>query len=397
MTTETSPPAAPAPVSTPAPEAAPAPSLDEQLSAVYDEMNPPAAAKAPAPPQTSKRVAEALTVDAEHRSVTDTDEPDLPLEDKTPSDPPKEAGKSEPAQSSPAIAAPNSWSADVKAVWSSIPPKAQEYIAAREKEAHAKITQQGNELRAYQPFREINEHIRTAFGVPAGREAEVVANWARAQQVLDSNPVEGLKWLANSYKVDLAQLVAKPETQANSESIDDLFRDPRLDRIAPEVSELRHQLSALQRQLQARQSAELSERQSQVEQIISEFTGRDDVKDLWADLEADTVHEIEVLKAQEPSLTYDKLLEKAFERAKWANPNVRTRILSDQQRKDQEAFEQARKKEAEEAAKKAAQAKKLASMNVRTGATASTPTFDGKWDDPSNLNALYDRITAGSR
>jgi hypothetical protein len=364
--------------------AAPA-SIDDQLSAIWDKNN----GTGETPPATNNdAVAKALTGSEPEPS----DEPELPLEPQ--SDLP-EGKASEPA-SSPAIAAPNSWSADVKSVWNSIPPKAQEYIASREKEAHTKITQQGNELRAYQPVREIYEHIRTQ-GVPAGREPEVIANWARAQAALDQNPIEGLKWLAQSYRVDLSQLAGPQGDKPQDESIDALFRDPRFDRIAPEVNELRSVVGNLQRQLQVQKNAEIETQTQQVSRIIADFSARDEVRDHWPDLQDDVAHEIEVVRAREPNLPYEKLLEKAFDRALHANPESRARLQADQQRKQQEANEAQRRKEAEEAVKKAAQAKKLSSMNVRTGATASTSTHDGKWDDKDNLGRIYDRVQSGSR
>jgi hypothetical protein len=397
MTTETPTPAAPAAAvdtavaSAPAATSQPSTSIDDQLSAIWEKNNPPE--KFDDTPAPSNSVAKALTGAPPEETATDA--PELPSEEATPeSDLPKSEG-SEPA-SSPAIAAPHSWSADVKAKWASLPPEVQEYVAQREKETHTKITQQGNELRAFLPVREVYEHIRSQ-GIPAGREPEVIANWARAQAFLDSNPVEGLKWLAQTYKVDLSQLSGVPQKPTDTQAIDDLFRDPRLDKIAPEIGELKGEVTQLKRQLQAGRYAEQARQQATVESIISDFSNRDGVKDYWPELELDVVNEIEVLKAQDPTLTYEKLLEKAFDRAKWANQDIRARILSDQQRKDKEALEATRKKEQAEAVKKAEAAKRQASMNVRSGVTASTPTFDGKWDDKGRLHALYDRITAGSR
>ena len=95
-----------------------------------------------------------------------------------------------------------------------------------------------------------------------------------------------------------------------------------------------------------------------------------------------------MIKGREPGLPIDKLLDKAYDRAVYANPQVRERVLADQRKAEAE-------KQQKEAAAKAAQAKKLSSMNVRTGASASTPTFDGRWDDGDKLSALYDRISSG--
>ena len=47
-----------------------------------------------------------------------------------------------------------------------------------------------------------------------------------------------------------------------------------------------------------------------------------------------------------------------------------------------------------ERAKAAQEAKKLAGMNVRTGAAASSANFDGRWDADDALSAIYDRVNA---
>ena len=357
------------------------PSLDEELSDLYDKINPPkeAATKSVAETPTDKEV-------EPDKAAPSDDEKTKPNSDQ-----PEKAASEPDKSSSPAIDPPQSWSAAVKAKWASLSPDVQSFIAAREKDAAAKISQQGNELKSFAPVRELYDAIRQ-MGVSAGHEPEIIANWARAQQILDHNPVEGLKWLANSYKVDLAQLVGNKSGKAEGEAIDDLFRDPRFDRIAPEVGELRNQIANLQRQLIARDNADQSVRQRQVEEIIETFSkGKED----WADLEPDIVNEIAVMKRAEPDLPYEKLLEKAYDRARWANPDIRARIREEEQKKERETVAAEKRKEAEEAAKKADKAKKVASMNVRTGATASTPAFDGKWDDSNKLSDLYDRITAG--
>lgn len=376
--------ATPAPVGTPTPQPVTIvetvkPTLDEELSAIYDKINPKEDPKAV--------IAAALTAG---------DEPELPLEDKPNSDQP-ETKASEQVTSSPAIAPPQSWSADVKAKWAAIPPEVQSYIADREKASHQRISQQGNELASFTPVREIYGWIR-GQGVPAGQEPEVIANWARAQAALDKNPIEGLKWLANSYGVDIAQLAGTQRTQDGTQPIDDLFRDPRVDLLTRKIEEADRRSQTLERQLQARANAEQSSEQQYAESVIDQFSnGKDD----WNDVADDVVAEIQVLKdrirqgAEQP-MPHEKLLEKAYDRARYANPVIRQRIKDEEIAKDREKQDAARAKEVAESAKKAEQAKKAQSMNVRSGATASTPRFDGKWDDRDNLSALYDRVSGGS-
>jgi hypothetical protein len=330
------------------------PSYDDELSRIYD------AAQEPKSPPAQEAQAEPI------------------------SDQPAKV-EPEPGQSSPAIAAPHSWSADAKALWATLPPDAQRVVAQRESEAHRAITQMGNELKAYQPLRDVYSTLNT-WGVPQGREAEVINSWARAQQFLDSNPLEGLKWLAQSYKVDLAQLSGQGVQQTpQSSSVDDLFRDPRLDQqVLPEVRAMKEQVARLQGQLTARERAEVQQRESTAQEVINQFAnGKED----WADLMDEVTAEVAIIKQREPNASMQDLLQRAYDRARWANPTNRQRILDTERKAAEE-------KALKDAQKAAAEAKKHAALNVRTGASASTPTFDGKWDDNSKLEALYDRISA---
>ncbi len=337
------------------------PTWDEELGAVYDK------AQIDSPESwTDSAEVEALR-EASTPSENAPKAPDTPGDKSTAQQP---------------LAAPHSWSAEMKAQWGKYSPAEQTYFAEREKEAHTKITQQGNELRQFQPVREIYDWIRNQ-GVPSGREPEVIANWARAQAALDANPKEGLKWLANSYKVDLAELARETAQTGQGSEYDDVFHDPRLEKISSEVAQLRAQNAHLYRTMTAREQAEQSARERQLEDMIETFSKG--VPD-WDAIEPHMAHEIAAVRDLEPNISHEQLLQKATERARWANPTTRARMLEEEKRQRDE-----------EAAKKAAQAKKVASMNMRTGASASTPAFDGKWDDKANLGALYDRIQSGSK
>ena len=63
--------------------------------------------------------------------------------------------------------------------------------------------------------------------------------------------------------------------------------------------------------------------------------------------------------------------------------------MLDEQRKAQEATAKT------EQAKKAADAKKHAAMNVRSGAAVPSTSTPGKFLDDSKLGAIYDLINAG--
>lgn len=348
-------------------------SLDDHLSRIYDEHNKPPEAKPAAAPKAAPPVA----------SEPNSDQPT--------------AGEPEPGQSSPAIAAPQSWSAEAKAEWGKLPPKAQDYIAQRESEVHKAVTQMGSALKAFEPLRPIYEYLGQT-GVPQGRESEVITAWARAQHALDTNPVEALKWLAQSYNVDPAQLAGpgkSPEPPAGTPPasvVDDLFKDPRFDQLQPVIQGLQKKIDDQDKALryfygqqQTREHAETEQRQSYVNTVISDFSKG---KPEFAELQDDIIREVKVLRDADPKLPMEKVLEQAYDRARWANPSFRTRILEEQRKTEADKAKQ-------EAAKKQAEAKKHAAMNVRSGAAASTPVFDGKWDDDAKLSAIYDRAQTG--
>jgi hypothetical protein len=381
----------PAPVSqtttTTSAPAATALSLDEQLAAVYDKSmaERTAASNGKAPAQQ------------EVKPVEVQEDPDIAALTVSTDAPEKAAG--EPALS-PAIAAPNSLSAEMKAVWPTLNPKAQEFIAQREKEAHAKISEQGNELKTYQPLGEVYEFIR-GQGVPRGRESEVVRNWAAAQAFLDKDPPAGLKWLAESYGVDLAQVAGlKQPTQQTqpSDGLEELFQDRRLDtKVLPVVAKLEQRQRQLESQLMARQQAEIDAKQSQANAVIAKFKSDPSRQAYWNDdLEAEVSRQVMLLQRVNPRASMEQLLEEGYDKAVWGLKDVRERILNDQKQAEATKAEEARKAAEAEKAKKAEQAKKMAALNQRSGANASTPAFDGRWDSDDAMGAIYDRIQAGS-
>lgn len=341
-----------------APSEAPKQTLDDQLSAVFDKMNGKAQAAPPAPTNDQPKAAEVKPV------------------------------------SSPAIDYPTSWSSDYKDKWGTLPPEVQKYVSQREQEASQLISRQGSQLKAYEPLRDVYGALNQ-WGVPQGREAEVIQSWARAQQYLDQNPAEGLKWLAQSYGVDLGKLVGQPQQQGQPQNpIDDLFKDPRVDEMQKRFEAAEQQRQALEQQLRqvtghlsAREQAEMQKQTQFIQDQISKFAAN---APHFSKLEDEVTKEINFLKTKSEwqGASAQDLLKEAYDRAAYANKEVRELILADQRKAETE-------KAQKEAAAKQAQAKKISSMNVRTGVNASTPTFDGRWDDADKLSAVYDRIQAG--
>jgi len=334
-------------------------SPDADLEAIWEKHNAP-----PAPPK----------------------EETAPVEAKPDSDQPAKV-EPEPAQSSPAIAAPHSWSAEYQAKWNTLTPEVQQYIAQRESQVHSWVSQAGQELKTFEPIRQALNAFEGYY--PKGQEAQFVASLMQANAALHHNPTDTLRALAEHYRVDLAQLAGQKPQATDQSSVDDLFRDPRLDKeIKPLVQSMAQQLHQSEQRLRqieghltAQQQAEVQKRQSEATDIISSFS-KD--KPDFAALHDEIVKEVQTMN---PQIPMEKRLSEAYDRARWANPASRQRIL-DQERKAE--AEKAQK----ELAQKQAEAKKHQSMNVRTGAIAPTPSKGSKWNDETELGALYDRIAS---
>jgi hypothetical protein len=363
-----------------------APSLDDELSAVYDRMQAKGAeqeqAKNALAKELSTPIAPEKTEDEVFKELTVSDEP--------------AKAEGEPALS-PAIAPPNSASAEIKALWATLPPKAQEFIAQREKDSHAKISEQGNELATFQPLRPVYEAMRHELGVHPGREAEVITNYLKADLYLRNDPIGCLRWLAESAGVDLAQAFGQKSQQAAqppSETLDGLFRDERLDRdINPKVQKLEATVARLEGHLTARERADIAHRESTAQEIITKFSAD---KPYWADVKDDVTREVAILKQSNPRTPMEQLIQEGYDRAIWANKGVRERLLADQRHEADTKAEAARKAAEAEKQKQADKAKKMASLNQRTGSSASAPSVGGFLDDAA-LGAIYDRAVSGSR
>jgi hypothetical protein len=233
----------------------------------------------------------------------------------------------EPQVSTPAINPPAGWTAAEKAEWSKLPPAIQAAVDRREQEISRGGQQWSEEKRQYVTALSPIANLARANGVPVEVAAQRLA---AAQEYLERDPRAGIAWLAQSYGVDLQNLESTPSA-------------PQAPRFDPMVQQLQQQTQYLESQLNGFL-------QSQTLGVIEQFAQG---KPHYADVEADLVKFIPLVQQTEPGLNPQQVLEKAYDQAIWANPNVRAKLIA-----EQAAQEQAKQAEALKA--KAAQAQKAA-------------------------------------
>lgn len=266
----------------------------------------------------------------------------------------------------PSIPVPQSWSADVKDKWSTLPPDVQTYIAKRESEAHEAITRQGSELKAYEPVKQVIERNKDVFERAGVTADDGINRLLAAERLLEQNPVAAITQLAKAYGVDLA---AQFGGQANTDSAQTALHQ--------RIAFLENQLNDTSNRISERERMEAQTQQQSVQSLIETFA-KD--KSDWADLENDILAEITGIRAAIneglfPNLTPDQMLAKAYERAQRNNPVA----FAKRQEAERKAEEEKRLAEAK---KRAEDASRVNRTNVRStpanGRTISTIDDDLK-------------------
>lgn len=224
-------------------------------------------------------------------------EPKLPPVDNT-------AKPSTEQPSTAVVAAPVSWAADVKAVWPTLPPAVQQAVAKREAEMAAGGRQWSEEKRRYEatlaPL--VQETQRLGIDPQQGLNALL-----EAHRKLNRDPASAIAQLAQQYGVDLATLASNPPAHQPQQ-------------FDPMVSQLTNHVTRLESQLQGFL-------QTQTLSVVEQFA-QDHPH--YAAVEAEIAELIPSVQRANPGLSPSDVLSKAYERAIWLNPEVRSQLIQEQ-------------------------------------------------------------------
>lgn len=265
----------------------------------------------------------------------------------------------EPAK--PAIDAPVSWSAEMKAKWAALPPEAQTYVAQRESEAHKRISELGTQVKAYEPIRAVIEQFGGSFQRNGLQPHDAFARMMAVEQMLEDNPRAAIDQLAKAYGVDLSG--AAPAAGDQSDYVRSL--EDRLAKAERLAREAHSKTTARERTEQEREQAELA---SQIEKFSKDKPHFEAVRGVMAGLMQSGAAET---------------LDDAYDMAIHANKSIRETI-------EAERKAEADKKAQDEARKKADAAKKAASLNVK--GNLGSPAKKGSWEQ--TLREVGERIAS---
>lgn len=336
---------------TPSPAPADTPAAPEPAKAVEETPGDKAAAAEKAlDDDLRKTFRNANRERSEDGKFASKDPKPAPAEKLVEAKPPEAEKPPEPAKH--AVPPPNSWAKEAKAEWDKLPPKVQETIAQREAESHKAISSLGQFAKAMEPIHNtLSEHADRIRA--SGKDvATYMADVMRADQALARDPVGFIREIADHFKLDTNAIFdpfSVPSQDAQSQQV-----TAQLNAAWQEIEHLKRQLGDTRQRVEGREAEEQKARQSQFESDVQAFASdKPDFDELAADIEINCAQ----IKRSNPTLSAKEVLQQAYDRARWANPATRERLLQAQQA-------EAEKKRLEQAKQAASTARRSAAINV---------------------------------
>lgn len=294
-------------------------------------------------------------------------------------DPATEAGEdqatgksTDEADEAPPIARPTSWSPDLDARWQALPRDVQQHIATRERQATTRIAELGSRAKQAEPILGLMQHYGSVFERHRVDPHVGLERLMRAQMLLDTDPEAGLRMIAQTYGVNLHQLGQQSDAQLTQ-----LKQERAMLRMGAQLEENRRRAEA---------AAAEDNNVSSAERLIDEWSAD---KEHFAEVSAAMHHTLPLV--DRTGKTDQQVLDEAYERACYAVPEVRAKVL-EQQRKASE-------KAAEKAARTARHQQDAARNRTLNAGADSVPFSGGKnfdMDNDTHMMTLLRDIRARS-
>lgn len=357
--------------------------LDESIAADWAAIQEKYAgeeeAEAPAP-EVEPPAAEAVAAetDAPSRARDETGkfakEAAKPAEKAAPAvkaAPAKEAVAPEPAEAgAPEVArdinrAPSTWKPAARADFEKLPATVRAEIHRRETDflngqsqllPDAKFGKSVAEIVA--PYRLL---IEAEGGTPERAISDLLRSAAALRMGSPQQKVNTLAQIGRLYNVDMRAFANPGAPQQQQQPL----QDPRVDQLLAQLNQERQQTAQREQQT--------------LEGTVSNWMGENDAqgKPLRPYL-GDVMNEMSALvpqiRTQSPSLSHDQVLQQAYERATWGNPEIRTLLL-------QQQTQGASQTRSADNQNRVREARRAASVNVPRRASLPTPGKPGTLED----------------
>jgi hypothetical protein len=266
------------------------------------------------------------------------------------------------------VTPPVSWTLEEKERFKTLPVETQKYLAQREgqrekawHEANARAKRLADIEDAFSPY---SEELALSGLTPG----QVVRQMIAERQIMRRDPLQAARQLLQASGKSLSDLESHEESY-----------DPKYKALEDEVNRLK---SVYEGQQQYAQEAQVAEVENEITRFSSEVDQKGQpLRPYFNDVYSDMLPIAQMLKAQNPNAHPRVILEQAYERAAYANPQVRTILLE----KERQALQA---KHVEEARQKA-QAAKAAGSSI-SGAPGGSISREVSRDLDSLISNIWD-------
>jgi len=208
--------------------------------------------------------------------------------------------------------------------------------------------------------------------------SEYIKNIADIERDLSTDPLRGIAILAQRYGIDVRTAYGQqtqPVQQPQQKQNDDAYIDPSVNAALKPVLD---KVGAVERQFMEMQQ---QARQSQANNDIKEFAEKNPH---FAKVQDEMTDVAYAIKLRNPNLSNKEILQKAYDKVVWSNPEVRE-ILQNE----------AKAKQVEQSNAKAAAAKKAGASvsGSPSGKVSSQMQSDRPIDE--TMSAVWDRVSTG--
>lgn len=203
-------------------------------------------------------------------------------------------------------------------VFNSLPQETQRHVA----ETMARVEQQAAQYQRYDQLEQVIGPRRQAWAINGVSEAQAVNQLLALSDFAGQSPPDFIAWFAGQHGIDLAALAQ--QGQASDQYID------------PVVQELREQVNQLTGQLTHITTGQQQAQHNSLVELTAQFaaeTGTDGnaLRPHFAELGSGILPYINQVKAEMPHASPREILSEAYDRACWATPAVRAKVLASQE------------------------------------------------------------------
>jgi hypothetical protein len=259
--------------------------------------------------------------------------------------------------------APSTWKPAARVDFEKLPANARAEIHRREADYMNGQAQLLPDAKFGKSITEIMTPYKMLIEAEGGTYERAIADMMKTAAMLRMGTPQQKQQLflqtAQQFGIDLRQFQAQPGQQQQP------LQDPRVDQLLAQLN-------------QERQQRVQTEQQS-LEGAVTSWMGENDaqgkpLRPYLGDVMTEMSALVPQIRTQSPSLSHDQVLQQAYERATWGNPEIRTLLLQQQA----QGASQTRSADNQQRVR---EAKRAASVNVPRRASLPTPGKPGTLEE----------------